>query len=170
MTNPNPNPEPLSDAALAPDTILFTEDNAEVVQAFIGGAGEAHNGPSFVKLAAYAVPGDTILNLAGRLYIVPPHIADAVAESQWRGARIDELSGQVFRVEKAAERHRDHAVEMSHALTDANRAVEQIAAQRDDALSRLRLAEALLAETPVCDCMDEEEDEVRAAEEDTRGS
>ena len=55
------------------------------------------------------------------------------------------------------------------ALETAGEELGHLEAERDDALSRLRLAEALLAETPVCDCMDiDEYNAARAAEEDTR--
>lgn len=74
---------------IAVEVIQFTEDNADEVSAFIGDAGEAHNGPSFVKLnkfgfdgtwgPGYAVPGDWVFRVAGHLYIVPPALLAACA-------------------------------------------------------------------------------------------
>lgn len=105
-------------------------------------------------------PEDFLTSLEGRTFMSAEEKYEAVVdyarncetESDWRGRRIDELSAQVaaaeqrareemakrLRIERAAERHRDHAAEMSQALTEANRAAERMAVERDKVTNDLQ--------------------------------
>ena len=68
------------------DALQFTETNAADIQAFVGDAGVAHNGPSYVEIRTlegtmYAVPGDWIIRgVKGEFYPCKPDIFEATYE------------------------------------------------------------------------------------------
>lgn len=68
------------------EAMMFTETNASDVQAFIGSAGEANNGPSYVAIHTLegdmmAVPGDWIIRgIKGEFYPCKPDIFEGSYE------------------------------------------------------------------------------------------
>ena len=76
----------LSSKLVVVEVLMFTEENAEEMQVFIGSAGEAHNGSGFVKLntrfgTLYAEAGCWVVQVApGRFQVYDPLCFDGMFE------------------------------------------------------------------------------------------